>query len=88
MDCANPELTSPHWFVVTSNNVTASKTHPDDADKHTGNQGAPQDIDASVGALPPGANGLPGDGQILLKMLIPAYAAGSIIGKNGQTITQ
>jgi transcription antitermination factor NusA-like protein len=26
-------------------------------------------------------------GQILIKMLVPAYAAGSIIGKNGQTIT-
>lgn len=26
-------------------------------------------------------------GQILLKMLVPAYAAGSIIGKSGQTIT-
>lgn len=30
----------------------------------------------------------PGTGPLLLKILIPAYAAGSIIGKCGQTITQ
>lgn len=28
------------------------------------------------------------DGQYFLKVLIPSYAAGSIIGKGGQTIVQ
>ncbi|MEE6522942.1 hypothetical protein FKM82_021602 [Ascaphus truei] len=28
------------------------------------------------------------DGQFFLKVLIPSYAAGSIIGKGGQTIVQ
>uniref|UniRef100_A0A2K5DHQ1 NOVA alternative splicing regulator 1 n=1 Tax=Aotus nancymaae TaxID=37293 RepID=A0A2K5DHQ1_AOTNA len=31
---------------------------------------------------------LPQDGQYFLKVLIPSYAAGSIIGKGGQTIVQ
>lgn len=39
-----------------------------------------------------GLNGVgmdkPGAGPLLLKILVPAYSAGSIIGKQGQTITQ
>ncbi|XP_035692733.1 RNA-binding protein Nova-1-like isoform X1 [Branchiostoma floridae] len=35
-----------------------------------------------------GGEGGPEDGQLLLKVLIPSYAAGSIIGKGGQTIVQ
>lgn len=38
-------------------------------------------------ALVPSVTNQPNAGQILLKMLVPAYAAGSVIGKNGQTIT-
>ena len=37
--------------------------------------------------LPPNVQPGSNAGQILLKMLVPAYAAGSVIGKNGQTIT-
>lgn len=31
---------------------------------------------------------LPEEGEYFLKVLIPSYAAGSIIGKGGQTIVQ
>lgn len=59
------------------------KIHSDSASNSIGtNSSVTNGLNGAIGVDKAGA------GPLLLKILVPAYAAGSIIGKQGQTITQ